>query len=219
MIKNSNENVFNLEQTPDLLSEMIRVHAKDLIAKALEVEVSEQMALLEHRKLPDGRQAVCRSGYHPERMIQTGVGLVPVKVPKMRSRDGTPETFNSALVPPFIRRTKSVEAAIPWLYLHGISSGEMSNALEILVGKNAAGFSSSSVSRLKQEWSEEYQKWQLMDLSKDEWVYIWADGIYSGLRSEDEKLCALVIIGVNARGEKHFLAIEDGIREYTQSWS
>ena len=129
MVKNSNENVINLEQTTDLLSELIRNHAKDLITKALEVEVSELMASLENRKLIDGRQAVCRSGYQPERMIQTGVGPVPVKVPKIRSRDGIPETFNSSLVPPFIRRTKSIEAAIPWLYLRGISSGDMSLSL------------------------------------------------------------------------------------------
>jgi len=218
MVKNSNENVINLEQSPDLITDLIRNHAQSLIAKALDVEVSALLSSLEDRKLDDGRQAVCRSGYQPERMIQTGVGPVPVKVPKIRSRDGEPETFNSALVPPFIRRTKSIEAAIPWLYLRGISSGNMSDALEVLVGKNAHGFSASSVSRLKQEWSEEYKQWQQKDLSKDDWIYIWADGIYSGLRSEDEKLCVLVVIGVDDRGDKHFLAIEDGVRESTQSW-
>jgi transposase-like protein len=127
-------------------------------------------------------------------------------------------TFHSALVPPYVRKTRSLEAALPWLYLKGISSGEMGEALKVLVGPDADGMSASTVSRLKQVWAQEYRSWCEERLDKDRWVYVWADGVYSGLRAEQTKLCALVVIGVNARGEKHFLAIEDGVRESTQSW-
>ena len=127
-------------------------------------------------------------------------------------------TFRSAIVPPYVRKTKSLEAALPWLYLKGISSGEMEAALKVLVGEQAQGLSASTVSRLKQVWAEEYQQWCKEPLDKERWVYLWVDGIYSGLRAEDAKLCALVVIGVNERGEKRFLAIEDGVRESTQSW-
>jgi transposase-like protein len=141
-----------------------------------------------------------------------------VKVPKIRAKDGRPVTFRSALVPPYVRKTRSLEAALPWLYLKGVSTGEMENALEVLVGPEAKGLSASTVARLKRQWAEEYTTWSQSRLDKDRWVYVWADGIYSGLRAADAKLCALVIIGVNERGHKHFLAIEDGVRESTQSW-
>ena len=141
-----------------------------------------------------------------------------MKIPKVRSRSGAPVTFHSALVPPYIRKTRSLEAAIPWLYLKGVSSGEMGEALKILVGPEAEGLSASTVSRLKQVWAQEYRDWRSSRVDQDRWVYLWADGIYSGLRAEQAKLCALVIMGVNERGEKHFLAIEDGVRESTQSW-
>jgi putative transposase len=117
-----------------------------------------------------------------------------------------------------VRKTRSLEAALPWLYLKGVSSGEMEAALEVLVGPEAKGLSASTVSRLKQSWAQEYQEWQKSRLDKDRWVYVWADGVYSGLRAEQTKLCVLVVIGVNDRGEKRFLAIEDGARESTQSW-
>src|SRR5690606_33612098 len=143
---------------------------------------------------------------------------VTVKVPKVRAKDGKPVAFRSALVPPYVRKTRSLEAALPWLYLKGVSTGEMEKALEVLVGSDAKGLSASTVSRLKRQWGDEYTAWRKARLDRDRWVYIWADGIYSGLRAEDAKLCALVIIGVNERGQKHFLAIEDGVRESTQSW-
>jgi hypothetical protein len=117
-----------------------------------------------------------------------------------------------------VRKTATLEAAVPWLYLKGISSGEMAGALEVLVGPEAKGLSASTVSRLKQVWGEEYGAWTHSRLDQDRWAYLWADGVYRGLRAEDAKLCALVIIGVNERGEKRFLAIEDGVRESTQSW-
>ena len=158
-----------------------------------------------------------RNGYLPKREILTGIGPVSVRIPKVRSKDGEALTFRSALVPPYVRKTRSLEAALPWLYLKGVSTGEMGEALKVLVGHDAQGLSASTVSRLKSEWSNQYQHWRETPLDEDRWVYIWADGIYSGLRSEKDKLCALVIIGVNERGQKQFLAIEDGVRESTQN--
>lgn len=202
----------------DPLTELIRQGAKNLICHAVEAELMEQMELYTGRKTAQGTAAVVRNGYLPERTIETGIGPIKVKIPKIRSKDGEPVSFQSALVPPYVRKAKSLEAALPWLYLKGISSGEMENALKVLVGANAAGLSASTVSRLKKIWGDEYSEWCSRNIGHERWVYIWADGIYSGLRGDEGKLCALVIIGVNDRGEKHFLAIEDGVRESTQSW-
>ncbi len=202
----------------DELTELIRTGARKLIAQALEAEVSELLSSFAGRRDEHGRAAAVRNGYQPEREIQTGIGPVTVKVPKVRSRGGEPVRFHSALVPPYVRKTATVEAALPWLYLKGISTGEMQGALEALLGPQAKGLSASTVSRLKQVWREEYETWRHRRLDRDRWVYIWVDGIYSGLRADQQRLCALVVVGVNARGEKHFLALEDGIRESTQSW-
>ena len=206
------------EEIGDPLTELLRQGARDLIQQAVEAELSAFMATFGDRRLDDGRAAVVRNGYQPERELQTGIGPVTVKVPKVRAKDGHPVTFRSALVPPYVRKTRSLEAALPWLYLKGVSSGEMGGALEVLVGPQARGLSASTVARLKRQWADEYEAWRKSRLDKDRWVYLWADGIYSGLRAEDTKLCALVIIGVNEQGQKRFLAIEDGVRESTQSW-
>jgi len=217
----SKSNVIDLggrEGSSDPLTELLITGARKLICQAVEAELQEWLGLYSDRRLEDGRAGVVRNGYLPERDIQTGLGPVTVKIPKVRAKTGEPVTFRSALVPPYVRKTQSVEAALPWLYLKGISSGEMAAALEVLVGPEAKGLSASTVSRLKRVWAQEYQAWNEERLDKDHWVYIWADGVYSGLRAEQTKLCALVVIGVNERGEKRFLAIEDGIRESTQSW-
>lgn len=218
MTKDNVVQLASRELFTDTLTELLRQGAHQLIHQAVEIELEEFMSQFKDRLLDNGRSAVVRNGYLPEREIQTGIGPVKVKVPKVRSKDGKPVTFRSALVPPYVRKSRSVEAALPWLYLKGISSGEMEAALEVLVGPDARGMSASTVSRLKQVWAKEYQSWRNTPLDKDQWVYLWADGVYSGLRAEDAKLCALVIIGVNERGEKRFLAIEDGVRESTQSW-
>jgi putative transposase len=206
------------EVLSDPLTDMLREGAKQLISQAVEAEFQGLLRAHAERRTDDGKAGVVRNGYLPERELQTGLGPVTVQIPKVRSKTGEPVTFHSALVPPYVRKTKSLEAALPWLYLKGISTGEMHEALKVLVGPEAAGLSASTVSRLKQVWAEEYLDWNTERLDKDRWVYVWADGVYSGLRAEHTKLCALVIIGVNERGEKHFLAIEDGIRESTQSW-
>lgn len=206
------------EESGDLLTALLRTGARTLIERAVEAELVEFMARFEGRCLEDGRAAVVRNGYQPERAIQTGIGAVTVKIPKVRAKCGEAVTFRSALVPPYVRKTRSLEGALPWLYLKGVSSGEMESALCALLGPEAKGLSASTVARLKQQWGEEYQAWRKSRLDKDSWAYLWVDGIYSGLRAEDSKLCALVVIGVNELGEKRFLAIEDGIRESTQSW-
>ena len=208
----------NREFPTDPLTDMLREGATQLIHQAVAAEFAELLLQHSQRRTVDGKQAVVRNGYLPARAIQTGIGPVTVQIPKVRSKDGEPVTFRSALVPPYVRKTRSLEAALPWLYLKGISTGEMHEALQVLVGPAAQGLSASTVARLKQVWGEEYRAWSEQRLDKDRWVYVWADGIYSGLRAEQTKLCALVIIGVNERGEKHFLAIEDGVRESTQSW-
>jgi len=202
----------------DALTDLIRNGAQQLLAQALKVEVAELLAIYADQRDEQGHARVVLSGHHPKREIQTGIGPVTVQVPKVRSRQGEPVTFHSAVVPPYVRKTASLEAAIPWLYLKGISTGEMQPALEVLVGPEAKGLSASTVARLKQIWREEYDMWRQRRLDADQWVYIWVDGIYSGLRAEQQRLCALVVIGMNVHGEKHLLAMEDGIRESTQSW-
>ncbi len=206
------------EQKTDPLTELLRNGSEQLIYRAVEAELQELLSEYSDRRTEDGKLGVVRNGYHPERELQTGVGPVTVQIPKVRSRTGEAVTFRSALVPPYVRKTKTLEAALPWLYLKGISTGEMKEALKVLVGPTATGLSPAVVSRLKLAWSKEYHAWREESLDKDRWVYVWADGVYSGLRAEQEKLCALVVIGVNERGQKHFLAIEDGVRESTQSW-
>jgi len=206
------------EEIIDPLTDLLRSGARKLIEEAVESEMQELLSHYSNRRTDTGHAGVVRNGYLPERELQTGIGPVTIKIPKVRSRTGEPVVFQSALVPPYVRKTRSLEAALPWLYLKGISSGEMGEALKVLVGSDAKGLSATTITRLKQVWGDEYRDWSERRLDNETWVYIWADGIYSGIRSDQEKLCALVIIGVNDRGEKHFLAIEDGVRESTQSW-
>ena len=206
------------ETIEDPVTELLRAGAQQLIQQAVEAELAELLSQHGDRRTETGNAGVVRNGYLPERQLQTGLGPVTIQIPKVRAKTGEAVTFRSALVPPYIRKTKSLEAAVPWLYLKGISSGEMGEALKVLVGPQAEGLSASTVSRLKQAWADEYRRGCEERLDADRWVYVWADGIYSGLRAEQTKLCELVVIGVNERGEKRFLAIEDGVRESTQSW-
>ena len=215
----SNDTVVSLgvpARVCDPLTELVRTGARGLIEAAVTAEFEEYLSAFVQEKLPDGRQRVVRSGHLPERKVLTGLGEVDVRVPKARSRSGSPEPFRSSLVPPYVRRCASLDAAIAWLYLHGVSTGQRRQAVAALVGEQGArGLSANVVSRLERGWDEEYRQWCRRRLD-DDWVYLWADGIYSGLRGERERLCVLVVIGVNARGEKHFLAIEDGVRESTE---
>jgi len=214
-------NLINLkdrENNIDPLTELLRNGAKRLIKQAVEMELTELLNKHSDRRTEDGKAGVVRNGHLPEREIQSGIGPITVKIPKVRAKTGEPVTFRSALIPPYVRKTRSLEAALPWLYLKGISTGEMGDALAVLVGPEAKGLSANTISRLKREWASEYQDWSKRKLDNEKWVYIWADGVYSGLRGEDSKLCALVIVGVDEYGRKHYLAIEDGVRESKQSW-
>ncbi|MDP6174064.1 MAG: transposase [Rhodospirillales bacterium] len=172
----------------DPLTALLRSGAQQLINQAVEVELQELLSLYSDRRTDDGNAVVVRNGHLPERELQTGLGPVTVRIPKIRSRTGEPVTFRSALVPPYVRKTRSLEAALPWLYLKGVSSGEMDEALKVLVGPEAKGLSASTVSRLKQIWGQEYRSWRDGPLDKDRWVYVWTDGVYSGLRGEQMKL-------------------------------
>jgi len=210
-------NVLDLK-TPaqDPLNELLKQGAQQLLGKAIEAELVELLAQYSGLRV-DGKQAVVRNGYLPERTVQTGLGDVPVKVPKVRDRSGSGIKFNSSLVPPYLKRTKAMEEFIPWLYLKGISTGEMQPALEALLGEGAAGLSANTVSRLKQGWEQDYDQWRQRDLSKRRYVYIWADGIYSQVRMDD-RLCLLVLIGSDDTGRKEVLAVVDGYRESEASW-
>lgn len=202
----------------DSLTELLRQGARGLIEKAVEAEL--QLLLNQYGNVTDlsGKKAVVRNGYLPEREVLTALGPVAVRVPKVRDRSGSGVKFNSALVPPYVRKARRVEAALPWLYLRGISTGDMQEALSVLVGEEAKGLSPAVVSRLKAKWSEDYLAWNRRDLSDERYVYVWADGIYSTLRGEDDRLCLLILIGVNEQGEKRLLALSDGYRESKASW-
>lgn len=202
----------------DSLTDLLRRGARGLIETAVEAEL--ELLLDEYSNVTDlkGRRAVVRNGYLPERDSLTGVGNIPVRVPKVRDRSGSGIKFNSAIVPPYIRKAQRVEAALPWLYLRGISTGDMQEALSVLLGADAKGLSPAVVSRLKAAWAEEYAAWNRRDLSGERYVYVWADGIYSCLRGADDRLCLLVLIGVNEQGEKRLLALSDGYQESKASW-
>tara|TARA_B100000676_G_C17983045_1_gene790194 strand:- start:55 stop:1311 length:1257 start_codon:yes stop_codon:yes gene_type:complete len=201
----------------DPLSALLRDGARELIKQAVESELASLLTEHKDYKLDEGRQGLVRNGYLPKRKIQTGVGDVDVQVPKVRDRGSKGITFNSTLIPPYLRRSKSIEELIPWLYLKGISTGDYSEALSALLGKDAKGLSANTVSRLKAQWLDEHRQWQKQDLSQKNYVYWWADGIYSRVRM-DNKLCLLVIIGVTEHGRKELVAVEDGYRESTSSW-
>ena len=203
--------------TNDPLHDLIRKGARDLIARAVETELEGLLSQYADVTTPNGRQAVVRNGYLPKRTIQTGVGDVDVQVPKVRDRSGTGVRFNSQLLPPYLKRAKSLEELIPWLYLRGVSSGDFQEALSALVGEQANGLSANTVSRLKAKWLDEHKDWQRRDLSQKRYVYWWADGVYSNVRLDD-RLCLLVIIGVTEHGHKELVAVEDGHRESEASW-
>ena len=208
----------NLENIAlDPLSDLLRLGAQELIAQAVETELQVLLDQYKDVRLLDGRKAVVRNGFLPSRTVQTGIGDVEVKVPKVRDRSKTGVKFNSNLLPPYLKRAKSIEELIPWLYLKGISTGNMQESLTSLLGEQAGGLSANTVSRLKVKWLAEHSEWRQQDLSQKRYVYWWADGIYSNVRMDD-KLCLLVIIGVTEQGTKEIVAIEDGFRESTASW-
>lgn len=201
----------------DELSELIRTGAGQLLCHAVEAELEDFLSLHSGRRPDDGRAGVIRSGHHPGRYIQTGTGPVTVRIPKVRSRTGDPVCFRSALVPPYIRRSRPLEASLSWLCLKGVSTGGMGPAPGALTGSEARGLSAGTVSRLKASRRREYGEWRRSRPDSGRWVHVWADGIHSGLRAGRERLCCPAVTGVNEMGEKRLPAVEDGIREPTQS--
>lgn len=202
----------------DALSDLVRKGARQIIAQAVEAEL--QVFLAQYQTLQDeqGRQAVVRNGYLPERTVVTGIGKVVIQVPKVRDRTGSGVKFNSLLLPPYLKRSVSVEEVLPWLYLKGISTGDFSEALASLLGAQTEGLSASTISRLKAKWTQEHQCWQQRSLSGKRYVYLWADGVYFNIRGEDNHQCILVIIGVTDSGVKELLGLESGFRESALSW-
>ena len=219
------DNVIDLKKPEsfidDPITDILRQGARRLLSAALEAEV--ETFLKQYKDITDGKgwQRVVRNGYLPEREIQTGIGQVQVKAPRIRDRQPDPIKgrirFTSAILPPYLRKTKSIETLLPWLYLKGVSTGDFTDALAALLGKDAPGLSAATISRLKTVWQDEYKQWQQRDLSNKRYVYLWVDGIYCNVRMDDRQ-CLLVIIGATKDGHKELVALEGGIRESEQSW-
>jgi transposase-like protein len=201
----------------DALTEVLRRGARELLQHAVEAEVAEAIAQFAELKDEQGRQRVVRNGYLPERTIQTGIGKVPVRAPRVRDRVGELK-FSSSILPPYLRRTRSLDELLPWLYLKGLSSSDFSGALTALLGAAAPGLSAATICRLKEIWRLEYEQWRQRNLSDKEYVYVWADGIYFGVRLEDARQCMLVVIGATKDGRKELLGLTDGYRESEASW-
>jgi transposase-like protein len=210
-----------VSQSKDVLGEVLRLGAQRLLAQAIEAEVAEWIDSRSHLCNDAGHRQVVRNGFMPERTILTGVGPVEVKQPRVHDRRPADEKehFNSKILPPYLRKTKSIEELIPWLYLKGVSTGDFSEALAALLGPEAPGLSATTVTRLKTVWESEYQAWSKRSLTDKRFVYVWADGVYFNIRlSEQERQCILVLMGATADGEKELIAIADGFRESEQSW-
>src|SRR6202165_130491 len=205
----------------DPLTEVLRSGARALLTQAVEAEVAAVLSCHADKLTDDGRQRLVRHGHLPEREIVTGIGPVAVRCPRVRDRVGEGAErirFSSAILPPYARRSKSLEVLIPILYLKGISTGDFEEALAALLGKDAVGLSASTITRLKEAWIDEQARWRDRDLSAKRYVYVWADGIYVQARLEDDAQCLLVIIGATAEGKKELVGLADGIRESAQSW-
>lgn len=206
------------------LDVLVREGARKMLQAALESEVQDFLEQHAARVDDQGRRLVVRNGHLPTREIVTGAG--PLEIAQPRVRDKSPEVaervrFSSSILPPYLRKSRSMEELIPWLYLKGISTGDFSDALQALIGPDASGFSANVVVRLKEQWSQEYDTWSKRDLTGKHYVYIWADGIYANVRLEDEansRQCLLVLMGATAAGEKELIAVIDGYRESKQSW-
>ncbi len=222
----TDDNVIKLVQPgsfEDPLTEVLRNGARTLLAQAVEAEVAEFLAKHANLKTQEGCQRVVRHGHLPEREIMTGIGPVAVRQPRVRDRGAAADDvdrirFTSAMLPPYARRTRSLDVLLPILYLRGIATGDFQEALGALFGKDAPGLSASTISRLKEAWSDEHARWQRRDLSARRYAYVWADGIYLQARLEDEKQCILVLIGATPEGKKELIGFTDGARESAQDW-
>jgi transposase-like protein len=217
-------NVFQFSQPgtfADPLTEVLRNGARALLAHAVEAEVATLLEKHAEELTDDGCRRLVRHGHLPEREIVTGIGPVAVRCPRVRDRVGEGAErirFSSAILPPYARRSKSLEVLIPILYLKGISTGDFEEAMIALLGKDAGGLSASTVGRLNDAWSEEHLRWRRRDLSAKRYVYFWVDGIHVQARLKEEAQCLLVIIGATPEGKKELVGLNDGVRESAQSW-
>ena len=200
------------------LTAVLRQGAKRLLAQAIEAEVQTLLACDADVRDEQGRQAVVRHGYLPQREVQTGIGAVSVHVPRVRERSGQGIRFHASVLPPYRGRSRSVEELLPWLYLQGVSTGDFSEALASLLGPDAPGLSASTIGRLKETWQDELKSWQHRDLSAKRYVYFWVDGIDFEVRLEEAKPCMWVIMGADATGKKELVGLWDGYREREPSW-
>lgn len=213
-----------IEATPEtigVLETVLREGARRMLQAALEAEIEEHIARYKDLVDESGKRAVVRNGYQPERKILTGAGAIPVKRPRVDDRlldAAGKERFTSRILPKFMRRAANIDTLIPVLYLKGISTDDFPTALEAILGPQAKGLSATTVVRLKDIWTEEHAEWSKRDLSEKRYVYVWADGVYSNARLEDERACLLVIMGADSLGNKELIAVSDGFRESAQSW-
>ena len=210
------------ETIDDPLTAVLRSGARRLLAQAIEAEADAFLASMRGVQLPDGRDRLVRHGHGPERLVQTGIGAVAVQRVKVRDRGMTAAgeriRFTSAILPRWARRTRSLDALLPILYLRGVSMGNFQEALGALLGRDAANLSPSVIARLRDEWQADYARWQRRDLSAKRYVYVWADGIYLQARMEPQAECMLVLIGATPEGKKELLGFQVGMRESAQSW-
>jgi putative transposase len=204
----------------DVLTNILREGAQRLLTQAIEAEVAEWIESHQHVQDRNGHRQVVRNGHLPQRTLLTGVGQVEVRQPRVLDRRPAKraEPFASQILPPYLRKTKSLEELIPWLYLKGISTGDFGEALAALVGPQAKGLSASTITRLKEVWQGEFQEWSQRSLQGKEYVYVWADGVHFNIRLEEDRQCILVLLGATADGRKELIAITDGFRESEQSW-
>ena len=204
----------------DVMTEILRRGAQQMLTQAIEEEVVEWLQQRTNLHDAQGRHQVVRNGYLPQRTITTGIGPVEVQQPRVRDHRsaGEAERFTSKILPPYLRKTKSIEELIPWLYLKGVSTGDFSEALAALLGKDAKGLSASTITRLKKVWEDEYEQWNKRSLRGKEYVYVWADGVHFNIRLEEDRQCILVLMGATKDGKKELIAIADGYRESEQSW-
>jgi transposase-like protein len=204
----------------DVLTELLRDGARRLLAEAIEAEVAAWIDDHAHLKDHTGRQQVVRNGHLPERTIQTGLGEIEVRQPRVHDRRpaGQREKFTPAVLPPYLRRTRSLEDLIPWLYLKGLSTGDFAEALQAILGPDAPHLSATTVTRLKAVWEQEHRAWSRRSLAGKHYVYVWADGVHFPVRLEGGRQCILVLMGATAEGKKELIALADGYRESEQSW-
>ena len=209
----------------DILTEILRQGAQEMLAQAINNEVAEYIHAASDLRDDQGHRLVVRNGYLPARTIRTGVGPVEIRQPRVNDKrtneNGQRIRFSSSILPPYLRRTRSIDELIPWLYLKGVSTGDFTDALQALLGPDAPGLSASNIVRLKACWQQEWAAWSKRSLADKHYVYVWADGIHFNVRLEDSgnnRQCILVLMGATEEGKKELIAITDGYRESTQSW-